>query len=316
MTMPTGLLAWGQAGQYNGIDDRSAIAALYGSGSGLGGLVSPPTLTAGSGLAVTMGPWLAVVDCGDGTRAVIGSRASATFNETAGGASARADVLWADISPDNATWTLSLITEAAMAGRTGVFLGLILVPASASTSAAMDLRPGNERTLGPWGKAQFPSLTSGGTGFATIASMVVPAYDSDVGAVYEIEAWGNGTITQAGKSALTLRLQTGATVLQTVGFGAGCFGGSNAFRWWAVARLIVVALGTSGTVRSFIKANVSEYNQNISAASGNFGEVTSSESSGTSAKDSTRDATLALQASWGQSGQAITCQVMIPKRIA
>jgi hypothetical protein len=314
--MPTGLLEWGQAGQFNAIDDRSVIAALFASGVGTGGLVIPPTLTAGSGLAVTIGPWQAVVDCGDGTRAVIGSRASATFNETAGGASARADVLWADISPDNATWTVSLITEAAMAGRTGVFLGLILVPASASTSAAMDLRPGNERTLGPWGKAQFPNLTAGSTSFGTIASMVIPAYDSDVGAVYEIETWGNGSITQAGKSVLTLRLQVGSTVMQSIGFGAGCFGGSNSFRWWAVSRLIVVTLGTAGTVRSFIKGNVSEYNANISAGSGNFGEASSTESTGTYVKDSTRDATLVLQASWGQSGQSITCQTAIPKRVA
>src|SRR5262252_8870130 len=180
MTMPTGLLEWGQAGQFNAIDDRSAIAALWASAGGLPGLVSPPTLTAGSGLAITMGPWSAIVDCGDGTKAVIGSRAASTFNETAGGASARVDVLWADINPDNATWTLAIITEAAVVGRSGCFLGRIFVPASASTSAAMQLNPGNARMIGPWGRAQVVSNGYGGTGWGTLASMNIPAYDSDV----------------------------------------------------------------------------------------------------------------------------------------
>jgi len=316
MTMPTGLLEWGQAGQFNAIDDRSAIAALYASAGLSGGLVVPPTFTAGTGLAVTMGPWLAVVDCGDGTKAVIGNRASATFNETAGGASARADVVWADINPDNATWTLALITEAAMVGRSGVFLGLILVPASASTSAAMDLRPGNARVLGPWGRAQFPSNSYGGTGWGTMASMVIPAYDSDVGAIYEIEAWGNGTITQAGKTTLALRCNVGAVPMVSLTFGSTSFGGSNLFRWWAQARIIVVSLGTGGQVRSFVKGNQSEWNTNLSPGNGNAVEGFQAESSGTNAKDSTRDGTFSLQASWGGSGQSITCQVAIPKRIA
>jgi hypothetical protein len=314
MTMPTGLLEWGQAGNFNAIDDRAAIAALYGSGSGLGGLVVPPALTAGAGLVVNVGPWSAVVDCGDGTRAVIGSRASATFNETAGGASPRADVLWADINPDGATWTMNVITEAAMAGRAGVFLGLILVPASAGTSAAMDLRPGNKRALGPWGKAQFPGLSYGGTGWGTLASMVIPAYDSDVGAVYEVEAWGNGTITQAGKTSLSMRGNVASTPMAVAAMGASQFGSSNLFRWWAMARLIVVTLGTSGTVRSMIKFNATEYNTNTN--SGNFSESFATESSGTYAKDSTRDATFSLQASWGGTGQSLTSQVMIPKRVA
>jgi len=314
MTMPTGLLEWGQAGQYNGIDDRFTIGALHQAG-GLTGLVVPPTLAAGTGLAITMGPWSAVVDCGDGTRAVIGSRASTTFNETSGGASARADVIWADINPDNATWTISLITEAAMSGRLGCFLGLILVPASASTSAAMDLRPGNGRMLGVWGKAQFPGLSYGGTGWGTLASMVVPAYDSDVGAVYEIEAWGNGTITPANKQTLSFRPNFASTPMTTGTFGSTAFGTTAAFRWWAVIRMIVQSLGTGGLVVSYLKANISE-TANVSPGNGNFAEMTMSESVGSYPRDSTRDVTLSLQASWGGSGQSLTSRVALPKRIA
>ena len=314
MTMPTGLLAWGQAGQYNAIDDRSVIAGLYLASGALGGLVSPPTLTAGTGLAITIGPWLAVVDCGDGTRSVIGSRAATTFNETAGGASARVDVLWADISPDNATWTLSLITETAMSGRSGVFLGLIFVPASASTSAAMQLNPGNARLLGPIGKATFPGLSANTQTWHNLATMTIPAYDSDVGAVYELEAFGNGTITQAGKTSFSLQAIVGSTAMSGITFGSSQFGNSNAFRWWCRIRLIVVTTGTAGTVRSSIKANTSEYN--VALNGGNFAEAFSTESSGSYTKDSTRDATFALQGQWGGSGQGSSCNVAIPKRIA
>jgi len=316
MTMPSGLLEWGQAGQYNGIDDRFTIAALYQSGDNLTGLVTPPTLTAGSGLVVNVGPWSAIVDCGDGTKAVVGSRASTTFNETSGGASTRTDVLWADINPDNATWTLSVITEAAMSGRTGCFLGLIIVPASASTSAAMDLRPGNARSLGVWGPATFPSLTAGGTGLATLGSMVIPAYDAAVGAVYEIELFGNGAITQAGKTTLTFQTKIGSTLGTNVAIGSTAFGNTNNFRWYAVARLIVVSIGTSGQVRTMVKAHQSEYNQNVSPANGNFAEVFSTESSGTYANNSTRDSTFALQAQWGGSGQSLTSQIQLTKRVA
>ena len=317
MTMPTGLLEWGQAGQYNGIDDRSAIAALYQAAGGLGGLVVPPTLTAGAGLAVTVGPWSAIADCGDGTRAVIGSRASTTFNETAGGASARVDVVWADINPDNATWTLSLITEAAMGGRAGVFLGLIFVPASASTSAAMQLNPGNARMLGPWGKAQFPLLTVSGTAWGNLASMMIPAYDSDVGAVYEIEAWGNGTTSASGtRQTLSLRANFGSTPMQSVSFGTSSFGTTNFFRWWCRVRLLVVTLGTAGTVISFVKANQSEAGANLSPSNGNFTEGFATEASGLYTKDSTRDATFSLQASWSGSGQSIVSRVALPKRVA
>ena len=316
MTMPTGLLEWGQAGQFNAIDDRSAIAALWASAGGLPGLVSPPTLTAGSGLAITMGPWLAIVDCGDGTKAVIGNRASATFNETAGGASARVDVLWADINPDNATWTLSLITEAQMTGRSGCFLGLIFVGASVSTSAAMTLNPGNSRRIGAWGGAQLYNQTVSGSGVGNLATMTIPAYDADVGATYELELWGNGTITSGNKTTLTFWPAIGANSYVSAALGSTAFGNSNLFRWWAKARIIVVSTGTGGQVRSFIKANQSEWNTTVSPSNGNFAEVFAAEAAGTNAMDCTRAQTFAVKAQWGATGQSLTCQVGIPKRVA
>jgi hypothetical protein len=147
MTTPTGLLAWGQAGNYNGIDDRLVLRALTElTPAPLFGVALPPTLSAGSGLTINIGAWNAIVDCGDGTSAVIGSRSATTCAETAGGASQRTDYIWADINPDGATWTINVITQAAASGRTGIQLGTVVVPAGAATAAAMTITP----VASPW----------------------------------------------------------------------------------------------------------------------------------------------------------------------
>jgi hypothetical protein len=135
--MTSGLLEWGQSGNYNAIDDRGVIGAL--AGFRPNGLTLAPTLGAGTGLVVNIGPWSAVVDCGDGTRAVIGNRSAGTITETAGGASSRTDYLWVDLQVDPGTWSLSIVTS--IPARTGVLLGTITVPASAATAAAMTFTP-------------------------------------------------------------------------------------------------------------------------------------------------------------------------------
>jgi len=138
--MSTPTLAWGQAGQYNAIDDRLVIRSLsLLTPPPQFGVAAPPSLSAGSGLTINVGPWNAIVDCGDGTSAVIGNRAASTVLETAGGASQRTDYIWADINPDGATTTVSVITQAAASGRTGCQLGTVVVPASAATAAAMTI---------------------------------------------------------------------------------------------------------------------------------------------------------------------------------
>jgi len=152
MTTPT--LAWGQAGQYNAVDDRLVIRSLsLLTPPPLFGVAAPPTLSAGSGLTINIGPWNAIVDCGDGTSAVIGNRAASTVLETAGGASQRTDYIWADINPDGATTTVSVITQAAASGRTGCQLGTVVVPASAATAAAMTITT----VASPW---QWGSLAA------------------------------------------------------------------------------------------------------------------------------------------------------------
>jgi hypothetical protein len=92
---------------------------------------------------VGIGPWQAIVDCGDRTLAVIGSRNQAQIDVNAGGAAARTDVLWADIDPDAGTWTGNIYAAGQEIGRLGVLLATINVPAGANTSAQMELYPGS-----------------------------------------------------------------------------------------------------------------------------------------------------------------------------
>jgi hypothetical protein len=194
--MTTGLLEWGQAGNYNAANDRLAIRAL--AGPTFFGLVLVPTMAAGSGLAVSIGPWLAIVDCGDGTSAVIGNTASASINETAGGASQRTDVLWADINPDGTSqWSLSWLPSP-VSGRTGVALGTAVVPASAATAAAMTFTPGSITpqpvTVGPWFTAANPGSPAGLVSDTRFRYRQVPALNA-VQVDFSLHCTATGTWT-------------------------------------------------------------------------------------------------------------------------
>lgn len=140
MTTPNGLLAWGQAGQYNAVDDRMVITALANRHNGM---VTAAVLTAGTGLAVNIAPgWLAVANCADSTLAVIGSRVPMSVTVPAGPASGSATYLiWADVNPDAATFTLNVIAPASAAGRAGVQLGTVVAPAGSNAASAMTITP-------------------------------------------------------------------------------------------------------------------------------------------------------------------------------
>ena len=320
----SGLLAWGQAGNYNAIDDRSVVAALYSGGRSTGGLVVPPTFTAQTGLTFAIGPWLATADCGDGTRAVIGSRATQLIDETAGGGSARADVVWADINPDGATYTVSLITEAAMVGRAGVFLGLVLVPASASSASAMDLRPGSARVLG-MRKATSPNLTITQGSWRTWAQMTIPAYDAEVGAVYELEAWGGGQQGDPNRLELDMSCALNGSIMAAYGrFSLNALTVGMQFRQHMRGRVVCVSVGTGGTFQAAIWAAQTETgpgpNSGISVNNGNFVNVFACDTgSNVIAANTTRDITFAVQAQWYQgpgSGANIVSRQAIAGRIA
>ena len=53
-------------------------------------------------------------------------------------ASERQDVIWCDTEPDEGEWSLTVIPRAATAGRPGVLLGYINVPANATLASQME----------------------------------------------------------------------------------------------------------------------------------------------------------------------------------
>jgi hypothetical protein len=161
--LPSGPLLWGQAAEYDAIDDRLVITTLA---AGTVGLVRPPTLTPGAGLVVNIGGWHGSADCEDGTLAVIGSRDVQTIEVPAGGATPRTDVLFADIDADAGYWQADLYTEAEAATRAGLRLGTITVPAGANSAAQMDMRPATvalARFRGIWSTANMQAAGFGHT---------------------------------------------------------------------------------------------------------------------------------------------------------
>lgn len=165
MTTPTGRLAWGQAGVYDAIDDRAVIAAVTGYRTGL---VRPVEVTAGAGLNLTVaGGWLGVADCGDQTSAVVGSLIESSLQANPGPPTGeRTDYVWCDVEPDDGLWTLVVIPAADAAGRPGIPLASITVPANATTAAQMDIRSadiGLERRLLGFGEFTETNVRTGQT---------------------------------------------------------------------------------------------------------------------------------------------------------
>jgi hypothetical protein len=140
MTTPptTGLLTWGQVGEYSAWNDRSVITALAG---GRTGVIKPVAMTAAPGLAIAVDSgWLAVADCGDGTVAVIASQLAVQVQGAAGGSTPRTDdlIVIATTPDDDALWQLVVVPH--LAGG-GLLLATIDVPANATSSAAFTFHP-------------------------------------------------------------------------------------------------------------------------------------------------------------------------------
>ena len=140
MTTPSGKLMWGQAGAYDGIDDRAVVAAVTGNRTGL---IAPAVVTAGTGLNLTVaGGWLGVAACGDSTSAVVGSRTDQVVTGAPGPATgSRTDYIWCDVQPDSATWSLAVIPASTATGRPGMALATLTVPANATLASQMTIAP-------------------------------------------------------------------------------------------------------------------------------------------------------------------------------
>jgi len=140
MTTPTGKLAWGQAGNYDAVDDRQVIAAVTRNRLGL---VWPATVTPSTGMQIILqGGWLGVASCGDYTSAVVGSRLDLAINALPGPATgSREDVLWCDTEPDEGAWSLVVINRSDTARRPGLPLAFITAPANATLATDLTIRP-------------------------------------------------------------------------------------------------------------------------------------------------------------------------------
>ena len=136
---PGGKLAWGQGANYDAADDRAVITAVT---AGRIGLVRPVYVRVGAGLSIIIeGGWVGVASCDDLTSGVIGTRDELVVQANPGPATgSRDDYVWADTNPDDGTFELRVITRAQAAGRSGIPLVNVTVPANANTSAAMTLR--------------------------------------------------------------------------------------------------------------------------------------------------------------------------------
>jgi hypothetical protein len=144
---------WGQQGVYSARDDRQVITALAAARTGI---VYSTAMSAGPGLELNVaGGWLAVASAGDGTCAVLSGTDDGMVLVAPGDAADRTDLLWVDVQPDLGTWTASVITAAEAAGRSGIALGTVTVPAGAMSVAQMTLLAA---------PPDFGAATGGGTG--------------------------------------------------------------------------------------------------------------------------------------------------------
>jgi hypothetical protein len=167
--------------------------------------------------------------------------------------------------------------------------------------------------------ATFPGTTVTAASLTNLAVDSIPL-GAVQGAVYELEAWGNGVQAATTRQALTFGVALAGNNMSSVSFGTTSFGAAgNAFRWHAIVRAVCQGAGINGTWTSFIKAEVNDFNTNLAPGNNNTASGTSSENTGTTSVDTTISENLALRAAWNATTGAptLTTQVQLPlKRIA
>jgi hypothetical protein len=139
--MMTGRSMWGQASRYTAFDDRLALTALTG---GRAGIARAAAFGEAPGpLDVTIdGGWLAIADAGDGTVMIAGTLDPGTLTLLPGGEDGtRRDLIYCYVMPDEGTWFVSAALEADTAGRPGIALATVDVPAGATSAGQMVITP-------------------------------------------------------------------------------------------------------------------------------------------------------------------------------
>lgn len=168
--------------------------------------------------------------------------------------------------------------------------------------------------------ATFPGISNGSTTPATLASFALPANDADIGAIYEIEVWGDGN-QGSSQNVLNLGVQFGGNPMAAIQLGLLFMATTTVFRWRAVARVICHTTGLTGAWTSEIHGNISLFNGTLLTSGGSSANPTNSfvscESTGTTSVDTTTGETLAIQGWWttATGTPAITSRVAFVKRL-
>jgi hypothetical protein len=88
------------------------------------------------------GGWLAIADAGDGTVMIAGTLDPGTLTLLPGdGSGTRRDLIYCYVMPDEGTWFVSAVLESDTAGRPGIALATVDVPAGAISSSQMVITP-------------------------------------------------------------------------------------------------------------------------------------------------------------------------------
>lgn len=142
-----------------------------------------------------------------------------------------------------------------------------------------------------------------------LATLVIPAADAVVGAVYKLTCWGR--ISTTGTPTFTLKSKIGSTVIATM-YSAATGSALSNVPWSAELEVAIVSTGAGGTF-----APVSRSNNNFAVA-GTTAVTLHVPTAGTVAIDTTASNTLALSATWttGSASNTITCQGFTAVRIA
>jgi hypothetical protein len=231
---PVGLLAWGQAGIYNAVDDRLVIAAAADAGVGI---VRPATVTPGTGLTLNVAAgWLGIASCDDGTRAIAGSRQSHQVTMAAGPASgSRMDYVWCDTYPDEGKWRLRVVQQGSERGRTGMALARVTAPAGANLASQMTIDR-NVPSFGP--QTDYAVRQNATTSLFTLTRHYQIAPWAEVaGALHVVRAFGTGNpVSATGRDTFWRTVWPDSPILR-LPTGGGAMGGY--FVWEAEVALMI-----------------------------------------------------------------------------
>jgi hypothetical protein len=158
-----------------------------------------------------------------------------------------------------------------------------------------------------------PSNTVTAASLTNLAGGTYKGTDADVGAIYETQVWGNGQGASIGNRQ-TLQFATilGGTTMANFTFGTTALPDTSAiFRFLAIARVICLTTGPTGTWQSSIFVQLNQFNANLAVGNQNTLTGFSCESTTTTVKDTTADMNVGVSCAWGATTGAptITSQV-------